>query len=95
MKRLAYNALVVIGVWESFGPGMLMEPVGKRIESAIGSEACRPLFGCAVCMSSVWGLSYWYLGKTLRPLWHVLALAGLVKLIMKVVFPLRSDKGVV
>ncbi|HUD75905.1 MAG TPA: hypothetical protein VMQ76_12610 [Terracidiphilus sp.] len=92
IMRLVINALVIIGVWEATGPGMILERPAAALKAAVGPVAVKPLFDCTVCMASVWGLAYWFLGRRCRPLWHVLALAGLMKLVMRLAFPLKSDK---
>lgn len=54
--------LLVIGVLWTWGihclfsEGYILEPVGLVIEKAIGTWACKPLFLCPPCMSSVHGI---------------------------------------
>jgi hypothetical protein len=86
MKRLVLNALVIIGVWESTGTGMLMEKPAAALKAKLGPYWVKPLFDCPVCCASVWGLAYYFLHRRFKPLWHVLSLAGLMKLIMKIAF---------
>lgn len=86
MKLLIFNALVVIGVWESTAPGMILEKPAAWLESKLGRYWVKPLFNCPPCMASVWGTAFYFLHDYGRPLWYVLALAGLIKLILKIVF---------
>ena len=86
MKRLILNALVILGVWESTGQGMLMEKPASWLQLKLGDYWVKPFFLCPVCCASVWGLAYYFLHRRFKPLWHVLSLAGLMKLIMKLVF---------
>ncbi len=84
MIRLIINALVILGVWEATAPDMLLGQLALRAESKLGKSACKPLFSCAVCMSSVWGIAFLCFGRVriLKPIWHILSLAGLMKLIV-------------
>lgn len=86
MKRLIINALIILGVWEATAPTQVLGPIAQKIEAEIGTTATKPLFNCPVCMASFWGLSFYFLGNRFKPLWHVLSLCGLMKLIMRVVF---------
>jgi hypothetical protein len=86
MKRLLLNALVILGVWESTSPDMLLGPMAAKVKAAAGETAVKPLFDCPVCMSSFWGLAFYFFGHRFKPLWHVLSLCGLMKLIMRLVF---------
>lgn len=53
------NALFILGVYNAFSPGQIFGWVrklvlsGKNVELAI--EITKPIYGCFVCMPSVWG----------------------------------------
>lgn len=83
---LIWNALVIIGVWESTGPGMILQKPAAWLQSRIGDYWCKPLFLCPVCCASFWGCAFFFLHDFCRPLWYILALAGLMKIILKIVF---------
>lgn len=86
MRKLVYNALVILGVWESTGPKMLLEKPAQFVENGLGPYIAKPLFACPMCMASVWGLSFYFFRDKFKWVWHVLALCGLMKLIMVLVF---------
>jgi len=85
-KLLIWNALVILGVWDATGVGMILERPALWLQSAIGDYWCKPLFLCPVCMASVWGLAFYFLHDYCHPFWYVLALAGMMKLILKIAF---------
>lgn len=90
--KLILNALIVIGLWESTGDRMILEKPAKWLKRNIGETAVKPLFDCPMCMASVWGVAYYYLSeiRLLRPLFYVLSLCGLMKLIMTAINPKNS-----
>lgn len=83
---LILNALVIIGVWEASAPGMILDKPCQWITKRLGMYWSKPICNCPVCMASVWGLSFYFLHDYCKPFWYVLALSGLVKLVMKVIF---------
>ena len=71
-----YNALIILGIryctleGEIFGI-IRRVPVIKFISN--------PIYGCVVCMSSVWGISYWYYAElSYQPIEYIISLAGLM-----------------
>ena len=83
---LIWNALVIIGVWEATGQGMILEKPANWLRGKLGDYWCKPLFLCPVCCASVWGLAFYFFRSFCQPLWYVLALAGIVKRIVKLAF---------
>ena len=90
MKRLIINALVIVGVWEATSPDKVLGPMAKKVEGIVGETLSKPLFNCPTCMASFWGLAYYFLGHRFKPLWHVLSLCGLMKLLMQFFFTRKA-----
>lgn len=86
LSRLPIAILVIIGAWTTTQPGMVFQKPADWLTYWLGRKTVMPLFGCFVCMSSVWGASIWWLtgGEWLpcwRPAFFLLALCGSLKLI--------------
>lgn len=86
MIKLAYNALVILGIWEATAPDMILGKPAAALKDVVGPVVAKPLFDCPVCCASFWGLAYWFFGNRFRPAWHVLALCGLMKIVMTLAF---------
>jgi len=80
--RLAFSSLLIVGVWNAFGKGMILDKAGDWLEKTspwIG----KPFGLCPPCMASVYGTACWF-GTGGGWLWwipFVLALSGTMKLI--------------
>lgn len=84
--RLALALLVIIGAWATTQEGMIFQKPADWLTYWLGKKTVMPLFGCYVCMSSVWGLSVWWLTDgpwmpVWKPIFFLLALCGSLKLI--------------
>lgn len=86
MIDLIFNALVILGIWESSAPGMILNWPASWLRKRIGDYWIKPVCECPPCMASAWGLLYYFLGRYFKPLWYILALCGLVKIIIRVAF---------
>lgn len=54
------NALAIIGIYLSFGEGMIFRGLGLWIEKKIHYDLTKPLFNCPTCMASIHSiLPYW------------------------------------
>ena len=49
-------SLFIFGISALFSEGMLLEELGNTLERKLGVWACKPLFACPICMSSVWSI---------------------------------------
>lgn len=81
--RLLLSALVIIGIWTACGKGMILDPLATWLEERLPEWACKPLFACPPCMSSVHGAWIWAAtggSWTWFPM-YVLSLCGLMKLL--------------
>ena len=47
------NALAIIGIYLSFGEGMIFRGLGLWIEKKIHYDLTKPLFNCPTCMASI------------------------------------------
>src|ERR1035437_2319234 len=75
------NSLIIVGLFYCFGKEQIFGKLGLWVTSKIGPFWSRPLFSCPVCMSSLWGTTFFFL-KEIGPIqdWplYCLALAGLL-----------------
>jgi hypothetical protein len=80
---LALAALIIMGVWTSFGEGMIFAKLGDWMEDNLHPYVNKPIFTCPQCMSSLWGGSIWiWSGGAWQVLpVFILALCGLMRLI--------------
>lgn len=81
--RLALAALVITGVWTTFGKGMIFGWLGDIFERRLPDAINKPIWQCPPCMSSVWGTTIWFWtgGDATWYVPFVLALCGTMKLI--------------
>jgi len=81
--RLFLGILVIIGIWNAFGPGMIFGKAGDFLDSILPKYATKPLFECPPCMASVHGSWVWLVtGGALA--WlpvFIVALSGAMKLV--------------
>jgi len=54
------NELLILGIWTLLRPGMLLGPIGDWLELRLPEMVTKPLFVCVPCMSSVWGLLFYF-----------------------------------
>ena len=47
------NALAIIGIYLSFGEGMIFRRLGLWVEKNIHYDLTKPLFNCPTCMASI------------------------------------------
>lgn len=50
---LILNALAIIGIYLSFGEGMIFRSIGLWIEKKVHDDLTKPLFNCPTCMASI------------------------------------------
>jgi hypothetical protein len=89
MFELIYNLLFIWGLYKSFDHGEILGAIpGWYANKFIGTKMIylsKPLFLCAPCMSSVWGIFYWF---TEYPWWGypiwVLLLTGASTIIIRI-----------
>lgn len=81
--RLFLAALIVIGVWNAFGKGMIFGWLGDWFEAHVNEHLLKPIFLCPCCMASVWGSLVWFLTGGDLYYWpfFVIALSGFLKFI--------------
>lgn len=86
--RLLIATLVILGIWNATGPGMILERVGNWLERA-PKWFSKPIGLCPPCMAGVHGTWIWFFLGGDWKLWpiFVLALSGLMVLIVKNLFP--------
>lgn len=87
-KLLILNALLIVGAWKCLQPGMILGAYGDWMTRKVGDFWSKPLYDCPPCMSSIWGVAFFFAAGLyhiipwyLFPL-HSLALCGLVTLAM-------------
>lgn len=80
---LALAALAIVGIWTSFGKGMIFGWLADWMEESFHPYVNKPIFSCILCMSSLWGGLIWlWSGGDWRVLpVFILALCGLLRLI--------------
>lgn len=82
------NALFIWGIFCLFDDEYLLDGVGKLIERTIGTFWSMPLFRCQSCMSSLWGMAFFFSVKGF--LWIVIpyciCLCGLNYILVKIVY---------
>lgn len=88
--RLAVASLVIIGVWNAFGKGQILDALGERMERW-PAWLSKPMGLCPPCMSSTYGTAVWFILGGDAYAWplFVLALSGAMVLIAKNM--LRND----
>jgi hypothetical protein len=81
--RLFMGALIIVGVWNAFGKGMILGWLGDWLEKHVNEHFLKPIFTCTCCMPSVWGTATWFLtgGDIYYWPFFVIALSGLMKFI--------------
>jgi len=82
--RLALAALVILGVWNAFGPGMILSRAGDWFERHAPTLG-KPIGLCPPCMASLHGTWVWLITGghwTCIPIF-ILALSGLMVLIAR------------
>lgn len=85
--RLAISAVVIIGIWNLFAPGMLLSLIGDLFERH-ARYIGKPLALCLPCMASVHGC---WLYLLLGGHWYdlpifCLALSGVLVLVSRILF---------
>lgn len=60
------NALVILGIYNAFSPGQAFGFIRKFIlhnagNAEIAIEITKPIYGCFVCMPSLWGTAAYLL----------------------------------
>jgi hypothetical protein len=55
------NNLCLWAVYASFKPGMIFGDLGEKIEERVGEYWYKPLFGCPVCMPTVWAIPVYFI----------------------------------
>lgn len=50
---MVINALAIIGIYLSFGEGMIFRRLGLWIEKKVHYDLTKPLFNCPTCMASI------------------------------------------
>lgn len=94
---LAFNELLIVGVWISTDRGMIFEKLGEWIEVLVSDYWQKPLVSCLACMASVHSTYvYWsFMEWEWRSLWvypfYVFALCGLGKLV-DLLFPVDEER---
>jgi hypothetical protein len=78
LQQVIFNSLIILGIHALFWPGMILVKFRKYLERM--PRFCKkPLFDCLICMSSVWGVTFFLCFNKLS--WHliphVLAVCGL------------------
>lgn len=73
-----------------FSYGYIFEPIGMILERLIGSWACKPIFHCPPCMSSLHGTAIFFIFVDLH--WHysflfVVCLTGINFIIKEYLYP--------
>ena len=88
---LAFNALLIEGVWFCTGPEQIGAAAGSWLQFHTPQWICKPLCQCRQCMSSFWGtLVFFTFGAYFLhlPLWmwpfYCLALCGLISLVHQI-----------
>ncbi len=61
MEKIVENALFVLGIHVLFWDGMVLS-WAKKYLSALPVFLRKPLYECAVCMSSLWGVLFYFKG---------------------------------
>jgi hypothetical protein len=81
--RLPLAALIIIGIWTLYQPGMLLGECGNILEKNLPKFLTKPLFDCPPCMSSIWGTWIWVEtgGDWLWWIPFCLALCGILKIV--------------
>lgn len=82
-SKLFLGCLLIVGIWNAFGKGMVFERLGDYLHAALPKYARMPLYDCPMCMASVHG-SWLWLGFGGSWLWwpiFVVALSGTMKLV--------------
>lgn len=80
--RLLLAALVIVGVWNALGEGMVLDRVGAFLEKKWYG---KPLGLCPPCAASVYGTAIWFLTGghwTGLPVF-ILALSGLMVIVSR------------
>lgn len=100
------NALIILIIYFLFQPGMLLFGFSKVL-SRLPWLLRKPLFECMICMSSVWGITYFlykqhthtqlFLSKTifLSLAEHVLVLGGIMVILDSAIGFLRRNSGTI
>lgn len=58
---LLINALAIVGIYLSFGQGMVFRSLGLWIEKRVSYNLTMPFFNCPTCMASVHSIiPFWY-----------------------------------
>lgn len=93
IELLVVNAFFVIGMHFAFSPGNVFHFINEGYTNmAVASKIPnvllplkKPLFQCAPCMSSVWGILFWTTGDSwyYYPIW-VGCVCGIVVVIQKI-----------
>lgn len=82
--RLAVASLVIIGIWNAFGPGMILSRAGDWFEKHAPTLG-KPIGLCPPCMASLHGTWIWLVtgGRWIELPIFILALSGAMVLITK------------
>jgi hypothetical protein len=75
LTSLLPASLFIFAVHILFQEGHLFEGAGKKITQALGERWSSPLINCPICMASVWGSLWFFLG-----LWFTFEVTFHVKL---------------
>lgn len=80
---LPLASLICIGIWNAFGPGMILGWLGNVWEKRLPDAINKPLWSCPPCMASVHGTWIWMLFGGGLGMWlpFVLALSGLNRIV--------------
>jgi hypothetical protein len=98
LQALFVNLFLIVGVYKLMEKGMLLGDFGDwlydKLEEWLGKGRgefySKPLFTCPPCMSSIYGVSFFFAAQlyNLVPWWlfplHSLALCGLATLAMMI-----------
>ncbi len=82
------NVLLIAGIWNLFGPGMLLHWLVPTLEK-LPKEFQKPLYACPACMASIYGSLFFILvikgDFCLLPL-HCLAVSGATTLLFDAIY---------
>lgn len=87
IEQILINALAIVGLYSVSREGFLLYSLKLIIEKTpMLKKLEKPLINCALCMSSIWGATYYiYSGNRYVDLVaHILAVAGSIYIISKV-----------